>query len=417
RETTLLKHERSSKHVSVDESISRELSRIKNEQLCEEKLREQIRRESHELRALESKLREAYTARELLAQMAEKRALAYDQMAEEALYAHHVNLEQGSEKLQREQEDQARKAAKERLRAQLELQLNEQEQARQIAFGEFLKDKQMVNEVVQRIQREDKIERDKHEKLKEIIKADIAEQQSLRITYKKLEQAELNKEEEAIKAYVAQKDMEKRTVEEDKKARQQAVEHLQEKLGKELIQKQALGRELEEIHQTLLLEEEAAKTRNAEQEAVMRKMNDQQRLRDEYAKQFEYRRQQEKKEREEENKLREIMRMQFQHDERLVLAEAVKQQSKKQEYASLARQELIEKRERLQAEFRHAQMDLEKQTEQARQRRAIEEEERRRLLHKHAVELIDHLPKGVFRSKEELEQIVRIANSTDKRDC
>ncbi|KAF6777457.1 hypothetical protein AHF37_03200 [Paragonimus kellicotti] len=373
--------------------------------------------------------------------MAEKRALAYDQMeafrfsakeanlltvtihnvtyffeikAEEALYAHHVNLEQGNENLHREREDQARKAAKEKLRAQLELQLNEQEQARQIAFGECIRDRQMVNEMVQRIQREDEIERNKHAKLKEIIKADIAEQQSLRITYKKLEQAELNKEEEDIRAYVAQKDMEKRTLEEDKKARQQAVEHLQEKLGKELIQKQALDRELEEIHQTLLLEEEAAKTRNGEQEAAMRKMNDKQRLRDEYAKQFEYRRHQEMQELEEENKLREIMRMQFQHDERLILAEAAKQQAKKQEYASLARRALIEKRERLQAEFRQAQMDLEKQAEKARQKHEIEEEERQRLLRKHVVELINHLPKGVFRSKEELEQIARITNRTEK---
>ncbi|KAF8562551.1 hypothetical protein P879_10922 [Paragonimus westermani] len=89
--------------------------------------------------------------------MAEKRALAYDQMVEEALCAHLVKLEQGNEKLQREKEDQARKATQEKLRAQLELQLNEQEQARQTAFGEFLKDKQMVDEVVQRIQREDEV--------------------------------------------------------------------------------------------------------------------------------------------------------------------------------------------------------------------------------------------------------------------
>ncbi|KAA3673172.1 uncharacterized protein DEA37_0005057, partial [Paragonimus westermani] len=347
----------------------------------------------HELRALESKLREAYTARELLAQMAEKRALAYDQMVEEALCAHLVKLEQGNERLQRGKEDQTRKAAKEKLRAQLELQLNEQEQARQTALGEFLKDKQMVDEVVQRIRREDEVERDKRTKLKEIIKAEIAEQNSLRIAYKKLEQAELKKEEEAIKAYEAQKDVKKKTLEEDKKARQQAVEHLQEKLGKELIRNQALGRELEEIHQTLLVEEEAAQTQKAEQEAVMRKMNDQQRLRDEYAKQFEYRRQQEKQEREEENKLTEAMKMQFRHDERLVLAEAAGRQAKKQEYASLARRALIEKRERLQAEFRQAQMDLEEQAEQVRWKREIEEEERQRLLRKHAVELVDHLPK------------------------
>ncbi|CAF4169638.1 unnamed protein product, partial [Rotaria magnacalcarata] len=56
---------------SQEERLATELERIKHEKLRDEKMRQQIRETSYELRELESKLRAAYVQKERTAQMAE----------------------------------------------------------------------------------------------------------------------------------------------------------------------------------------------------------------------------------------------------------------------------------------------------------------------------------------------------------
>ena len=55
-----------------EEAIARELKRLKLEKIRDEKLRQQIRLESAELRELESKLNAAYMTKEREAQIREK---------------------------------------------------------------------------------------------------------------------------------------------------------------------------------------------------------------------------------------------------------------------------------------------------------------------------------------------------------
>lgn len=63
-----------------EERLAAELSRIKNEELRDEKMRQHVRETSLELRELEAKLKAAYTNMERHAQVAEKEAVKYDKM-------------------------------------------------------------------------------------------------------------------------------------------------------------------------------------------------------------------------------------------------------------------------------------------------------------------------------------------------
>lgn len=66
--------------AAQEERLAVELSRIKNEETRDEKMRQHVRETSLELRELEAKLKAAYTNMERHAQMAEKEALKYDKM-------------------------------------------------------------------------------------------------------------------------------------------------------------------------------------------------------------------------------------------------------------------------------------------------------------------------------------------------
>lgn len=57
-----------------------ELAKLKHESLKDEKMRQQVRENSIELRELEKKLKAAYMNKERAAQIAEKNAIKYEQM-------------------------------------------------------------------------------------------------------------------------------------------------------------------------------------------------------------------------------------------------------------------------------------------------------------------------------------------------
>ena len=76
-----------------EERLALELSRLKHEETRDEKMRQHIRETSLELRELEAKLKAGYTNMERHAQMAEKEAIKYDQMARDAEIAKMMKAE------------------------------------------------------------------------------------------------------------------------------------------------------------------------------------------------------------------------------------------------------------------------------------------------------------------------------------
>ena len=67
-----------------EERLAIELEKQRHVVVKDQKLRQQIREQSHEIRDLETKLREAYMNKERAAQIAEKEALKFDEAEREA---------------------------------------------------------------------------------------------------------------------------------------------------------------------------------------------------------------------------------------------------------------------------------------------------------------------------------------------
>ncbi|CAH8465600.1 unnamed protein product [Heterobilharzia americana] len=376
---------------SLDESLAKQLAKIQLEKLNEEKLRQKIKNESMELRELESKLRSAYVAKEQLAQIAEKRALAYDLMAEEALQAHKLASQLGDDLIIAEEEENRRKRSQIKHRNELDTQMMEQAELRKKAYEEFLHDKQMVDEVVRRIRQEDEIERKKQ-----------------REDHIKAEKQRLHEELEAIHAYTAKKDDEQLAVKAVIKARQEQIEKLQRELGEKLLEKERERRELEEIRQTLVFEENAKKAREEEQNLWITKLSNQQKLQADYERQLVLKEEQKESEKQEVLKIRNYMLAKFKEDERLEQEELQKRRLKQMEFANEAHKLLIEKRQRIMQEYERAKKELNEEKQRVLAEKRLVEEERQHILRQHANNLWNHLPKGIFQSKEEFESLKQL---------
>ncbi|THD21610.1 hypothetical protein D915_007668 [Fasciola hepatica] len=424
--------------LEADEALARELARHKNETIRREKISQKIRNESSELRELRSKLREAYVAKTQLAQVAEKRALVFDQMCirykinetyrwepyfshsyvspkqlcsfkyqvEEAQSTRLLIESMVDEKSMLAEEEHHRLLKQEKLRCQLDLQLREQEQARKQAYEEFLQDKRRIEAVVASVQEEDKRERERCREQKEFAKRIIEEHYADQLAYQEAEKEKLRNEEIAIQAYQLEKETVQTAAAEEKKSRQQAAERLQERLGAELLQKEAIRRELEEVRQTLLLEEEAAKYREEEKCAEERRRQNQLRLQEEYKKQLCLKKEKLELEKLEDRRIRDMLLDQFRMEEEKAQNEAQIRAQKRAEHIAATRQLLLDRRTRLEADLQQAKDELSRESERKREEQRIMEEERARLLRDHVPELVGYLPRGVFRSKEEMEVFV-----------
>nr|CAH8824948.1 unnamed protein product [Trichobilharzia regenti] len=393
---------------SLDESLAKQLSKIHLERLSEQKLRQKIRNESVELRELGNKLRSAYVAKQQLAQIAEKRAHAYDLMTEEALQAHQLASQLGDDLIVAEEEETRRKESQMKHRRELDAQMMEQAELRRKAYEEFLHDKQMIDEVVNKIKQEDENEREKRRKQKDLIKQEISQYQKEREDYLKAEKQKLSDELEAIHAYTAKKDDEQNAAKAAIKARQEQIEKLQDELGKELLRKEKERQELEDIRQTLILEENAKKAREEEENLWIKKLTNQQKLQADYEKQLALKDKQKELEKQEDMKIRNYMLAKFEEDERLEKEELHKRHMKQMEYANEAHKLLIEKRQRIMQEYAKARKELEEEKQRVLTEQRIVEEERQRMLRQHANNLWNHLPKGIFRSKEEYESLKQL---------
>jgi len=110
---------------------------------------------SEEIKVLEQKLRAAYIAKERQAQMAEKKALQYDRMAEEAEMSRKIQEQIALAEKERALKEAVLARNKIQYNETLRAQLADKENQRKKAYEEFLHDKMMIDEIVRKIYEED----------------------------------------------------------------------------------------------------------------------------------------------------------------------------------------------------------------------------------------------------------------------
>ncbi|KAI8910624.1 meiosis-specific nuclear structural protein-like protein 1 [Powellomyces hirtus] len=386
-----------------EQELAQDSEKREMERLREEKLRQSIRENSTELRDLEKKLNYAYMNKERSLQMQEKALQVEVAKAKEAELIAEMNQQLEKRKqLDLELEHQAYLKSVEYNRA-LNDQLLEQEARKQEEFEQFLRDKAMVDEIVQKIMQEDAMEAkkrmEKQDETKQFIEKFIIEREE----WRQEEAARQIAENKRIEQY-AQLQREREQAQQDvKKHKDDKKSVIYDKLAAEMKRKEEAKAELEQLRVDLYQEEQEEESRRRDQELLQSRIRKRLELIDAYRNQMLEKRFRLLQEQEQEEEYRCKMMEKYAAAEKIEQLNAQKRRMKQLEHKRAVdalveeRRHLIEKEQELVAGEQQREEELEHYRQQ------VVEQERQRLLREHASKLMGYLPKGVLRDQKDLD--------------
>lgn len=389
--------------MAQEQAMAKELEAIKLEKLRDEKMRQQIRDNSLELRELEAKLKAGYMNRERAAQIAEKEAIKIAVMERDAdiaalMKSEHERAEQAetAKEMERWQESV-------RYQQELERQLEEKELKKQSAYEEFLKEKLMIDEIVRKIYEEDQREQEMRFEKQRATQAFIEEFKQKREEWKRLERERLEEENRKVLEFADRQQVRENA----RMAAQQEAENakavVQQALADKIAREQKIKEEREQILLDLVLEEQEEAEQAKEQAEKERQLRQRIELQQTHRAQMEFKQMRMQAEAEEEDAFRRQMLAKFAEDDRLEQMNAQKRRMKQLEHKRAVEALLEDRRKQFEAD-RQREIDSRREEERLQQvRRQIIEDERQRLLKEHATKLLGYLPKGVLTSDADLE--------------
>lgn len=391
--------------LQQEEKLAMELAKLKHESLKDEKMRQQVRENSVELRELEKKLKAAYMNKERAAQIAEKDAIKYEQMKRDAEIA--KTMMEEHERMTKEENaaEDRRNKLKVQYYLDLEKQLEEEEKKKQEAYEQLLKEKLMIDEIVRKIYEEDQLERQQKLEKMNATRRYIEEFQKEQALWRKKKREEMEEENRKIIEFanMQQQREEDRMakVQENEEKRLQLQNMLTQKLEEMLQQRE----DLEQVRQELYQEEQAEIHNRKLKEEAEEKLRKQKELKQNFIDQMALKELVLQAAKEEEEIFRKAMLAKFAEDDRIELMNAQKQRMKQLEHKRAVEKLIEERRNQFLAAKQH---ELEEwQLQQRRQHciNEIVEEERLKLLKEHAVKLLGYLPKGVLKKEDDIDKL------------
>ncbi|XP_040181176.1 meiosis-specific nuclear structural protein 1-like [Rana temporaria] len=388
--------------LEQEERMATELARIKQEKLKDEKLRQQIRENSLELRELEQKLKSAYLTRERAAQVAEKEVVKYEKIKRESEIARKMKEEHERASEEELAKETRRYHEKLHYQKELETQLEEKEIKRQEAYQEFLREKILVDEIVRKIYEEDQTERQLKLEKTTATKRYIEEFKEQQKTWRKLEKEKMEAENLRIRSFA---NMQQRR-EEDRmvqiREREEKKKAIQDSLVEHIHREQQQRDELDQMREELYLEEQAEQARQREIEELEKKIRQRLELQRTFEEQMAFKQIVQQAAKEEEEAFRQAMLAKFAEDDRIEQMNAQKRRMKQLEHKRAVEKLLEDRHQQFIADKERELLEREEEEKREAFRRAIIEEERQKLLKQHATQLLGYLPKVIFKGEEDL---------------
>lgn len=389
--------------LNAEQKLAEELETLRLEQARDNKMRQQIRENSYELRELEEKLRAAYMNKERAAQIAEKKAEILELEENEVM----LN-EQMQDELKRSEDEKVKQQARRDEAAivyqeELEKQLLEQEHKKHMEYEEYLKDKLMIDEQVRKIHEEDEAEKSKRLEKQKATRAYIEEFKEKRELWKKEERQRQNEENEKLMKFAAMQTSRENNRMQQTREREEKLAILQQKLGNQIRTENESRNEMERLRQELYLEEQEETARIKERSERDKRQRQRIELRKSHAEQVAYKAARTEAEEEEQEIFRQQMLAKFANDDQIELMNAAKRRSKQLEHRRAVEALIEERRQRFAAERQMEINDYMEAQKREEIREQIIEEERERLLREHASKLAGYMPKGVFRNQTEVQ--------------
>ncbi|XP_069379764.1 meiosis-specific nuclear structural protein 1 isoform X2 [Paralichthys olivaceus] len=380
--------------------MAEELARISLEKERDEKMRQHIRENSLEIRELESKLKSAYLNKGRAAQIAEQEAMRLETLREKADYSGKMKRESERATVEQQQLEQKRQEELTQYQRALEQQLMDRERGRQQAYEEFLKEKLLVDEIIRKIYEEDQMERElKLEKIR-ATQQHIEEFKRQQAQWRRMEQERMEAENRRIMKFASQQ----QNMEESKMAKiketEEAKEHLYQILCKKIKDESKQREDAERVREELFFEEQEEANRLREIEEMEKKIRERLMMQQTFQEHLAYKEMKKKAEKEEEEAFRKTMLAKFAEDDRIEQMNAQKRRMKqlvhKREVEKMIEDRRLQRQVDVELEVKERAIEQEREA----LRRQIVEEERKKLLKRHAAQLLGYLPKGMIREDD-----------------
>lgn len=364
------------------------------------------------LRELQEKLKMAYVSRERAEQKKERFEMTAAERAEQA----RIDAALEADRVRHLEEEAHREAARReeyrKSKIHIQRQIEEKERRRFIEGEEAArKEREMVDNLVRKVMEDDESEARERARKAEETKRFIKEFQETQDRYRQAQREAELEEERRIQAYNASRAGRAERVAAAKAEEDAAKEAIYRDIVRQQEEKRAREREEERLR-WLLVEEEAEQARlKAEHDRVERQERMKREMMEANEEQKRIRARLDREAAEREAQLvDDFMRSCADADSKERAAAEAREQAKREHIAAVAEQaRLREEMYRRQLE-QHARAEAEARAKEEFQQRVVEEA-RRRLLEEHASMLQGYLPKGVIRSKEDLDLINRAAGA------
>lgn len=398
--------------AEAEERVVDELARQKagNERL--EQNRRRVCAGSEELRVLKERLHAAKVNKERAQQLMEIEFRKEKQRCIEHQIAEHLENERlESVELEHKKEIEKLKQ-RERVKHINQQQIATNEAKREEAMTEYKKERTQVQELVDRLQKQDDDENTAKERKRK-------ESREMLMRFK-IEQAERQEQQEQdeidennrIAKFAADKAEREEQLAQEKQEQEKEKERILLGIIEAANYKNKQAEELEFLRNELRFEEHEHKAR--EREAAKRRKVDQDRedMKAAYTAQMEQRRRKEAENKQEEDSLRDILLSKFAEDERIQQMNDQKRRMRIEEHKREAERLVDLRREAYQKTRNNERVELQRQEDEKAANHIIIEEERQKLIQDFAIPLRDFLPKGTMQNSGDFDAIFPDMRST-----
>lgn len=397
-------HERRAmqRDIAQSEGLIRELNSeaVENERRAREIQR--ICEESPELQELQRQLNLAYLQRDRSAQYQEK--LMLEQRERERVRAIEDQMEHDRVMhiLHEEDKRAVKHAHQSAQKAVLDQQLIEREEQERERIRQREFERQMVEDIVAKVNREDEEEiarrRAAQEEAARIMRQNALEREEELRNRRMKEKAE----QEAIAKYNRDMDARNMGVAAKKQAKKEEEDRIFKRIVEETERKRSADEEFRNLRDMLWEEElEAKRTREAA-ERKQKQISMKREMMDANADMMKYKEQLRGREREEELRMLAIMKLKFAEDDAKEREEEAQRERARQQHRELIERQKDDKRRLVDAERSREDAVEEERRKKEEFKKRVVQEARQRLLEQHAAVLGAYMPGAVFNSQEEL---------------
>jgi len=400
--------------TAYEDAVAEELQKLRDLSLRDEKMRQQLCETEPEIRELKAKLDAGYVRKEVQAQIGEHE-METDETRRLKFETGRMLQTQRMEWEQQEVEAARSKFVQTQVYQQdLEAQLAEEEARKVAAYEQFMKDKKMIDEIVQRIHAEDASAAHDEAEKKIANRRDMDEFEEQQADYRVRTEQRLAEEDATLRRQAAEMESRAQRELQEKRLKSAARDEMQATMGADIARAEAERNEDDELRAMLSeelererLEQEAA----AEAEKKIRRRLEMLKDHDEavFIKQM----RQEVLLREEQE-FRQAMLEKFARDDKLEQLSAQRRRMKGLEHGRQVENLIEERRQRIAIEREQQEAQLQVTAAQQEARRQLIEEERQKLLREHAIKLLGYLPKGVIRDAGDLDKLPATFQETYK---